>query len=78
MIHAELQLDVDWDEKLGEDHFNDFATGEARHGRTAMLFFLGDKLIFDNSEGEYGAMSIDITVVAEALIEHLNILKEGK
>lgn len=46
--------------------------GDALHSRSAYLNFVDDKVIFDNSDGEYGTIEFDIEILVDALEFHAN------
>lgn len=49
---------------------------EARHNRTAQLFFFENKLVFDCSDGEYGPIELPISLLEDALYAHKQKLKD--
>lgn len=49
---------------------------EAAYNRTAVLFIRNNKLVYDNSDGEYGEIEVDLEIVEKAIKEYKN--KEKK
>ena len=47
-------------------------TGEAKWGRPTYIKLVNDKVVYDNSDDEYGPTEFDIKTLIEALNKHLN------
>lgn len=45
-------------------------SGDAAYSRHAYLDFVGDKVVFDNSDEEYGPIEFDINLLVDALELH--------
>ena len=43
---------------------------EAKYGRTAYLSIVGDEVIFDNSQDEYGPIILDLQLLKDKIVEH--------
>jgi hypothetical protein len=43
---------------------------KARWGRPAYMELYGDKVIFDDSDGEYGPIEFDLDILEEAILIH--------
>jgi hypothetical protein len=51
---------------------------ESRYGRTAYMKMIDNKVIFDDSDGEYGPIEFDIEILADAFELHaLKCIKAG-
>jgi hypothetical protein len=50
--------------------------GNAQWHRSAYLKLVGDRVVFDCSDGEYGPIEFDIETLRRALYEHLNSDKD--
>ena len=46
--------------------------GEAKWGRPTYIKLVNDKVVYDNSDEEYGPTEFDIKTLIEALNKHLN------
>lgn len=46
--------------------------GDAQWHRSAYLKLVGDQVVFDCSDGEYGPIKFDIETLRRAMYEHLN------
>jgi len=52
--------------------------GEAKHFRTAYMKMIDNKVIFDDSNGEYGPIEFDIDILFDAFEIHaLKCIKAG-
>ena len=49
---------------------------DARWNRPAYLELYGDKVIFDDSDGEYGPIEFDLAILEEAILVHKQKIKE--
>jgi|694.fasta_scaffold99458_5 hypothetical protein len=50
---------------------------EAKYSRTARISFQDGKLVFDNSDGEYGPSEVSIEELVKKLTEHLVKIQES-
>jgi hypothetical protein len=48
---------------------------KARWGRPAYLELYGNKVIFDDSDGEYGPIEFSLSVLEEAILTHKQKIK---
>lgn len=48
---------------------------EAQYDRLAWLILCGDKVVFDDSDGEYGPTEFDLSLLEEKIKEHKEKLK---
>lgn len=46
--------------------------GDAKHSRSAYLNLVDNKVIFDDSDGEYGPIEFDIELLVDAFELHVN------
>jgi len=48
---------------------------KAKHSRNAYMTIMNDQVHFDCSDGEYGSITVSLTQLEEAILEHKNKLK---
>ena len=48
---------------------------KAKHHRNAYVTLIGNQVHFDCSDGEYGAVTVSLDQLEEAILEHKNKLK---
>lgn len=50
---------------------------KAKYHRNAYMTIINNQVHFDCSDGEYGAITVDLEQLEEAIIEHKNKLKNA-
>jgi hypothetical protein len=48
---------------------------KAKHSRDAYMTIMDDQVHFDCSDGEYGSITVSLSQLEEAILEHKNKLK---
>jgi len=50
---------------------------KAKHGRNAYMTILDNQVNFDCSDGEYGSITVSLSQLEEAILEHKNKLENA-